>query len=103
MIASRCSVDAEAERAGPCDGLGGIDEDLSPVKGRCGGIAFDCISPLAVPSLFVNDDIAHPAQPGVSLSGVPIRGPLEPFVDAVLAGGRSVSGKVVPYLRTRWT
>ena len=62
-------------------------------------LGFGCISPLAVASLFVNDEMAHPAQP-VSFCGVPIRG-IAPLAAAVVEGGRPDSGMVLAYLRMR--
>ncbi len=63
-------------------------------------MGLDCISPLAVASLLVNDEIAQPAHE-VSFCGVPMRG--TPLAGPVLAGGKAVSGREAPYLRVRWT
>lgn len=64
-------------------------------------LAVDDISPLAEPSLLVNDEMAQPAQEEASVCGVPMRGADAP-VDDELLGGSAVSGKVWLYLRTRW-
>ena len=74
-----------------------------PVAGRADATSVGClgwISPFAAPILLVKEEIAQPAQP-VSFCGVPIRGALAPFV--VFCGGRTESGRVVPYFRIRWT
>lgn len=55
---------------------------------------FGCISPLAVPSLLVKDEMAHPAHE-VSFWVVPIRG-VPPFVALALAGGMIESGSEFP-------
>ena len=59
------------------------------------------ISPLAAAILLVNDEMAHPAQPGALASGtgVLIRGVETPLVDAAEAGGSTVSGIVEVYFR----
>ena len=64
-----------------------------------------CISPLAAASLFVNDEMAQPAQPvapascvGVLILGVPLL-----LVKADVEGGSAVSGIVDVYLRIRVT
>ena len=59
------------------------------------------ISPLAAASLFVNEEIAHPAQEAASVEGVPIRGVAPLVVGAPPAGGRAVSGRAEAYLRMR--
>lgn len=59
-----------------------------------------CISPLAAVSLFVKDEIAHPAQ-DVSF-WVPIRVEPELVESIAFGGGRAVSARVVPNFRTRW-
>ena len=57
------------------------------------------ISPLAVASLLVKDDIAQPAHPEPDPGcGVLIRGAFEP---AASGGGKTLSGSVCPYLRMR--
>lgn len=55
------------------------------------------ISPLAALSLFVKDEMAHPAQ-DVSCACVPIRGAPPPATDG---DERAVSGMVWVYLRMR--
>lgn len=79
---------------------GGTDDDLS-FFGGCGWGSLGCMSPLAVASLLVKEEIAHPAHPALSFCGVPIRG-TAPLADAVAGGGKTVSGKEVPYFRIRW-
>lgn len=55
-----------------------------------GALFFASISPLAPPSLLVNDEMAHPVQE-LSFCGVPMRGA---FVLATSGGGRTLSGMV---------
>ena len=62
-------------------------------------------SPLAAANLFVNDEIAQPAQPALAAAetsgcGVPMRGVLLLEV-TVFVGGRMVSGIVAACLRIR--
>jgi hypothetical protein len=63
-------------------------------------LAVGSISPLAVAILFVNDEMAQPAQE-LSL-GVPTRAS-GLLTSAGAAGGRTVSGIVLAYFRVRWT
>ena len=63
-------------------------------------VPFDCMSPLAVAILLVKDEIAQPAHPAASLCTVPIRGTV-PFTHAVFWGGKTVSGRELPYFRIR--
>lgn len=76
-----------------------MDEDLS-FFGGCGFADLDCISPLAVAILLVNEDMAQPAHPALSLCGVPMRGTV-PFTDVAAGGAMTVSGSEFPYLRIR--
>ena len=79
--------------------VGGTEEDLALAGAATLPLGFDCISPLAVASLFVKDEIAQPAQE-VSFWGVPIRG-TAPLRAPVLGGGNIVSGSVLAYFRIR--
>lgn len=76
---------------------GGTDEDLESGGVFTVGVAAPfgegCISPLAPASLFVKDEIAHPAHEA-SFCGVPILGAP---VGATSGGGRTLSGNVCPY------
>lgn len=65
-----------------------------------GALSFDCISPLALASLFVNDEIAQPDQE-VSFWSGPMRGAAVLAVP-LLGGARTDSGNEFPYLRVRW-
>lgn len=87
-------------RGESADGVGGTDEGRVWV-GTGGGMPFALgwISPLAVASLFVKEEMAQPDHE-VSFWGVPMRG-TAPLVVVALGGGRMVSGNVVPYLRMR--
>jgi hypothetical protein len=71
--------DAEVEDGGTEDGRRFVSPLLLPAR----------ISPLAVPSLFVKDEMAHPAH-DVSFAGVPIRGALA--MPAIEGDGKAVSG-----------
>lgn len=100
VIVWRCRVDADAESGGREESAaGGTDDDLSLFACR-GFAAFDCMSPLAVANLFVKDEIAQPAHPGVSFCGVPIRGTAPLAITT--GGGKTVSGSEFPYFRIRW-
>ena len=59
------------------------------------------MSPLAVANLFVKDEMAQPAHPGVSFCDVPIRGTV-PLATTIAGGDKTVSGSEFPYLRIRW-
>ena len=76
-----------------------MDDDLSFFE-SCDFAALDCMSPLAVASLLVKEEIAQPVHPALSFCGVPIRG-TAPFADVVVGGGKAVSGREFPYLRIR--
>lgn len=80
---------------------GGREEARPSVERLCAcdvlGLA--CISPLAVATLLVKDEIAQPAQ-DVSFRGVPMRG-TPPLAALVLGGGRTESGNELPYFLTR--
>lgn len=95
-------MDADAVEGGAglaASAVGGTEEDRA-LAGAAGlPLGFDCISPLAVASLFVKDEIAQPAQE-VSFWGVPIRG-IAPLTAPELGGGNTVSGSVLAYFRTR--
>ena len=91
------AVDGSAGLA--ASNVGGTEEDLELAGAARLPLGFDCISPLAVASLFVKDEIAQPAQ-DVSFWGVPIRG-TAPLTAPALCGGNTVSGSVLAYFRTR--
>ena len=95
-------MDAEADKGDGRDesAAGGTDDDLSILEGGT-FVAFDCMSPLAVASLFVKDEIAQPAHPAVSFCGVPIRR-TGPLAYEVVGGGKAVSGSEFPHFRMRW-
>ena len=101
VTAWRCRVDTDAEKGEREDSItGGLDDDLS-LFDSWGFATLDCMSPLAVASLFVKDEIAQPAHPVVSFCGVPMRG-IAPFATTTAGGGKIVSGSEFPYLRIRW-
>lgn len=79
--------------------VSGTEEDLVFAGAPRSPLGFGCISPLAVASLFVKDEIAQPAQE-VSFCDVPICG-TAPLTAPVLGGGNNVSGSVLAYFRTR--
>jgi hypothetical protein len=79
-------VISAAERGGTDDARGAVSP-LDPAR----------ISPLAALSLFVKDEIAHPAHE-VSCAGVPIRGAPPAATEGE---GRAVSGIDWVYLRIR--
>jgi hypothetical protein len=61
------------------------------------------ISPAAVDTLFVNDEMAHPVHEAGSLGcGVLIRGAAVVDAPAALRGGNAVSAIDDANLRTRW-
>lgn len=62
-------------------------------------LAVGCIWPLAAVSLFVKEEIAHPAQ-DVSLD-VPMRAALLLLAPWAFCGGSAVSGIVLLYFRMR--
>ena len=108
--ACRASVLADAvERVDSAAGAAGVEDERLRAGLRTGTpLGFEppadcCISPLAVASLLVKDEMAHPAQEAASADVVPMRG-MAPLVvaDAIpVDGGRAVSGRVAPYLRMR--
>src|SRR5690606_8142532 len=92
--ACRWSVDAEARP--PLFGTVGLGE----VAGLGVVVPFAWISPAAVDSLLVKDDIAQPAhdeEAGSLACGVPIRGAGE--LSDAFVGGRALSGMASPALR----
>ena len=92
MTACLCKADAEAVPGVRFASLPrGADDDL--VVG--GVMEAACISPAAVDILFVNDEIAHPAQEAASLDcGVLIRGAVLPELSEAVGGGSTVSAIV---------
>ena len=105
LRAWRARVLAEEEdgRGASIEGVAGEEEERvrAGALGAERPLGLDAISPLAAATLLVKEEIAQPAHEEVSFEGVPIRG-VAPFVVAVVPeGGRAVSGRVDPYLRTR--
>ena len=98
---ARLLAEEEEGRVGSKEGVVGVEtgrvrDGLVTVSPS--GLA--AISPLAAAILFVKEEIAQPAQEAASLDGVPILG-VAPLAETAPAGGRAVSGRVEPYLRTR--
>ena len=88
-------IDSAADELGFA---GGVDDGRSELA-VVAALLLGWISPLAVASLFVKDDIAQPAHPDPDPGcGVLMRGALEP---AASGGGKTLSGRVCPYLRMR--
>ena len=80
---------------------GGAEEGRSSVDWACVWemLSFDCISPVALASLFVNDEMAQPDQE-VSIWRAPMRGAATLAIP-LLGGGRTDSANEFPYLRVR--
>jgi len=101
--ACRCSADAEAE-AVPAAGRR-TSFAVGAEFGRAAGtdVPFEagCISPAAVETLLVNEEIAQPAQEATSFAcGVLIRGVFA-VASAVAGGGNAVSAIEDENFRTR--
>ena len=103
VMACLCRADADAVVPGVLRGsVGGGREE-----GRGGWeepLALDWISPAAVESVLVNEEIAQPVQEAASLGwGVLIRGAEPADASAMVGAGMTVSGIVEANLRIRWT
>lgn len=102
MTACLCKEDVDALAGFVCFCSSTIGVELGLASGTVIPFAAGCISPTAVDTLLVNDEMAHPVQDAASLGCVVFILAEEEVVEsAALGGGRTVSGNVNPYFRTR--